>query len=526
MLAAEVDKPFARLGSHTDAELVLPESRFPPVSLYLHGAGERIYCLALQSPHTAGPLPSGWLARRKFARLGKYRVMADLDDAPLPAGRPADPLGAAPRMLVEKDRGRRPATARLASPLTLVGRGARCRIRLSHPTVATYHCVLFWDGQCLWAVNLLSANGTRLNGRWIDSSRVLPGETLSLGEVRLTYLDENPTVVVPVEGGAAAARLIWPLPGCDNGRPSNGEGDGNTSPPAVTVPSPVERQPDTADLQRQIKELDARLAAEREEQERRRLEQEEQHAAEIEQLIRRAAELAEQLRASRAPAADPPALHRHVRQSRQERARGDELLRELASLRQSLSRLQQEDGLVRGERDALAGQVEQLSRRLADLEALPSASTRQAADAAGREQGLRDQLGQAISENQELQRQARREEAERAEAGRREHEYLRLRSAADELEQRCRELDERCRRLARLARRRRARAADAAHRGQPGGPAAVPIGQPPDDDCSLARLVYSQPRFDSKVRRRMILYTITWSAALLALIVAAGLVWL
>ncbi|MEX2560978.1 MAG: FHA domain-containing protein, partial [Pirellulales bacterium] len=476
MLAAEVDKPFARLGSHTDAELVLPESRFPPVSLYLHGAGERIYCLALQSPHTAGPLPSGWLARRKFARLGEYRVMADLDDAPLPAGRPADPLGAAPRMLVEKDRGRRPATARLASPLTLVGRGARCRIRLSHPTVATYHCVLFWDGRCLWAVNLLSANGTRLNGRWIDSSRVLPGETLSLGEVRLTYLDENPTVVVPVKGGAAAARLIWPLPGSDNGRPSNGEADGNTSPPATAVQSPVEGEANTADLQRRIKEQDARLAAEREEHQRRGREQEERHSAEIEQWTRRAAELAEQLCASRAHTADPPALHRHVRQSRQERARSGELRRELASLRQSLSRLEHEERLVRAERAALAGQVEQLSRRLADFESLQSASTRQAADAAGREQRLRDQLDQAISENQELQQQVRRQEAERAEAGRREHEYLRLRSTADELEQRYLELDERCRRLARLARRRRARAADPAHRGQSGGPAAVPTG--------------------------------------------------
>jgi hypothetical protein len=454
--------------------------------------------------------------------------MADLDDAPLPAGRPADPLGAAPRMLVEKDRGRRPATARLASPLTLVGRGARCRIRLSHPTVATYHCVLFWDGQCLWAVNLLSANGTRLNGRWIDSSRVLPGETLSLGEVRLTYLDENPTVVVPVEGGAAA-RLIWPLPGSDNGRPSNGEGEGSTSPPAVAVPSPLEGEPNTADLQRRIKELDARLAAEREEQERRRREQQERHAAEIAHLTRQAAELAEQLHASRAHAADPPALHRHVRQSRQERARSDELRRELASLRQSLSKLEHNEGLVRAERDALAGQVDQLNRRLADFESLQSASTRQAADAAGREQGLRDQLDQAISENQELQQQVRRQEAERAEAGRRENDYLRLRSAADELEQHCRELDERCRRLARLARlarRRRARAADPAHRGQPGGPPAVPTGQPPDDECSLARLVSRQPRFDSQVRRRMVLYTIAWSAALLALIVSASLVWL
>ena len=79
--------------------------------------------------------------------------------------------------------------------LTIIGRHRPSTIRLTSRHISACHCLLWWDVGRLWVVDLLSGNGTRLNGEHVEAALVNPGDTLKLGPVALTY--EPPAVQAP-----------------------------------------------------------------------------------------------------------------------------------------------------------------------------------------------------------------------------------------------------------------------------------------------------------------------------------------
>jgi pSer/pThr/pTyr-binding forkhead associated (FHA) protein len=62
-----------------------------------------------------------------------------------------------------------------------VGRASTCEVRLSDRTVSRRHAQLRRQGDRWRVVDLLSTNGTYVNGRRVSSAVVLPGDEVSFG---------------------------------------------------------------------------------------------------------------------------------------------------------------------------------------------------------------------------------------------------------------------------------------------------------------------------------------------------------
>lgn len=199
----ELARPFARVGSHPDCEIVLPSQEVPPLAAYLHATPVGGYGLKLANDaieiHAAGR------GRRRglTVRIGRHTL--DVRFAREQSSVAAEPVALSgdsarptlwPRLEIEVPGNQRPVVRRLSRALTVVGRQPPSRLLLRHATVARTHSVLHWDGARLWVVNLLSPNGTRLvlpfarlGREWIDSGEVRLGDGLMLGDVRLRFID-------------------------------------------------------------------------------------------------------------------------------------------------------------------------------------------------------------------------------------------------------------------------------------------------------------------------------------------------
>jgi hypothetical protein len=190
----QLAKPFARIGSDYRSDVVLEEGNVPSRAVYLHATEEGVYFRRLV-PREQGDASSGWLGAGQSLRIGGYRVTASLAGQdqrghPLPDLRRCRyPADESPRIRIQRVGLKGPAVEHTCRrPLTIVGRSRPSAIRLKRPLVSRCHCILFWDRRDLWVVDLLSANGTLLDGSPIDCQRVLPDQVLQLGEIQITYL--------------------------------------------------------------------------------------------------------------------------------------------------------------------------------------------------------------------------------------------------------------------------------------------------------------------------------------------------
>jgi hypothetical protein len=68
---------------------------------------------------------------------------------------------------------------------------------LADSQISTSHCVLYREEDKLWAIDLLSTNGTFIAGQRLEAALIAPGQTITLGDrVELIHLspsqmDEN-----------------------------------------------------------------------------------------------------------------------------------------------------------------------------------------------------------------------------------------------------------------------------------------------------------------------------------------------
>ncbi|HUY91841.1 MAG TPA: FHA domain-containing protein [Pirellulales bacterium] len=199
-VSVHVPRPFARIGSDRYAEVSLPQGDLLPCNLYLHATANGIYCLGLSES-----APNGWLTPHTRAEIGPYRIKAVFDDegAPPLAG-DADPRkkgaspGPAPLLSIRERNGKRnPVELAVDRPLTVIGRRSPSVFRMAHRTVSRVHCVLYWNGRSLWAIDLLSANRTLLAQAPIEAAPWNAGQKLSLGDFRIRYLGLNDQAPTP-----------------------------------------------------------------------------------------------------------------------------------------------------------------------------------------------------------------------------------------------------------------------------------------------------------------------------------------
>jgi pSer/pThr/pTyr-binding forkhead associated (FHA) protein len=72
---------------------------------------------------------------------------------------------------------------------SLVGSGAHADLRFHERSVSRSHALLIWrdDLAAVRVIDLNSTNGTRVNGRRVRESTVLPGDRIAFGSVVTTY---------------------------------------------------------------------------------------------------------------------------------------------------------------------------------------------------------------------------------------------------------------------------------------------------------------------------------------------------
>jgi Protein kinase domain/FHA domain len=191
-----VARPFARVGSHPNSEIVLGEE-VGERAYYLHGAAGGIYALRLDPDRESTDDRGRWLGVAEPITLGPYRLTARLKSqgvAPpnlpslIAAGSADLPLPVLNVLSGSEFHEKR----RLDSTLTLVGRHPACTLRLRGRKTSMLHCVLVWDQRRLWCIDLFSSNGTLLNGRRIDFADLQLRDQLTAGEFSLVYYRWSP----------------------------------------------------------------------------------------------------------------------------------------------------------------------------------------------------------------------------------------------------------------------------------------------------------------------------------------------
>jgi pSer/pThr/pTyr-binding forkhead associated (FHA) protein len=204
--------PFAIVGRNPDADLGLFDQRISWRHTYLQVIAGRLLCLDLQSRTgtywASGPGESGWLDDELGVRIGPFHLRAA---EPLPGASVSDSkklltrLSGAeslPRVTLEFGRVLIPdrisgRTWELDRVLTLVGNASMCKVRFPDQSVSSFHCSLLRFPQGIWVVDLLSREGTLVNGQRRRWAALKDGDELQIGKFLIRFHFDLPPAAHP-----------------------------------------------------------------------------------------------------------------------------------------------------------------------------------------------------------------------------------------------------------------------------------------------------------------------------------------
>jgi FHA domain-containing protein len=187
-----VARPMARIGSHPDSEIVLAGPGIAKRAIYLHATPDGVYALNLDLEHAQRNERGRWLTGTEPLIVGPYRLavraasgrMARPSIADLVASRGAPSSTPVVNIFCER---RLKDKRRFRSALSILGSRPQCSLRLRGRKVSSFHCALYWQECHLWCIDLLSSNGTSLNGERLECGEVRLNDRLDVGEFGLVY---------------------------------------------------------------------------------------------------------------------------------------------------------------------------------------------------------------------------------------------------------------------------------------------------------------------------------------------------
>jgi pSer/pThr/pTyr-binding forkhead associated (FHA) protein len=218
------DRPSLIIGRAQECDLRLPHAEVSRLHAYLQVVGGRIFCTDLSSgtgTHWAqgsnrrqeGPLDFG-----EPVSIGPYSLT--IEPAPqletFSPFEPLDPAAVPSGLFLDFHDGENPARRWAATrDVTLIGSGHSAKISLVHSSVSKCHCAILRAGHALWVVDLLSEEGTTVNGELINTVCLEAGDRVQVGRFAISAhygspLDDETISVtpsdpeVPTRGLAAA----------------------------------------------------------------------------------------------------------------------------------------------------------------------------------------------------------------------------------------------------------------------------------------------------------------------------------
>ena len=215
-------RPMARIGRQAGSDIVLNSPWVARRSLYLHATDEGVFCFYLQPEEKDTQRLGFWLAPGEPLMVGPYRISAALegdDGGPAPAQVPLDEWGSAPPpypVFQVYSGGKLRDKRRFRARLNLIGRRHECALQIKGQQVSSFHGCLFWQYPRLWYIDLVSSNGSSLNGLRVDCTEVRIGDQLEVGEFTLQFQrlsrgghgHDQPQITLPV--GNTAADILPP----------------------------------------------------------------------------------------------------------------------------------------------------------------------------------------------------------------------------------------------------------------------------------------------------------------------------
>ncbi|MGH7939691.1 MAG: FHA domain-containing protein [Limisphaerales bacterium] len=88
-------------------------------------------------------------------------------------------------------------TLELRAGVNRVGRASDCDFSIDHPTVSTIHCEFILTADGVLLRDCQSTNGSFVNGDPVSEARLLPGQTVTLGDVELFVESTDAQVAIP-----------------------------------------------------------------------------------------------------------------------------------------------------------------------------------------------------------------------------------------------------------------------------------------------------------------------------------------
>jgi pSer/pThr/pTyr-binding forkhead associated (FHA) protein len=201
-------QPFVLVGSHPSNDFCVRDDAVSKRHAYLQVIQGALFCFDLGS--RAGlrwgqtPEPYGWLAPGRCLHIGPYRLW--LSDSAATLGSHSErrdlsnplrerlPPNQSPfRSLIELQQGNgRTAFVNSTHFLTMIGRSSSCKMQFDHPSVSWFHCSLLNTANGMWILDLLSREGTQINGKRCRWAQLKEGEEVRVGKFVLRLRFEPP----------------------------------------------------------------------------------------------------------------------------------------------------------------------------------------------------------------------------------------------------------------------------------------------------------------------------------------------
>jgi len=206
-----LSQPFAVLGSDPECDLCVDHPDLLPRHLSLHWIDGGLFCQGLT---TSSAAVAGWL-RREPLTVGPCRL--SLAETPILPN--CDPLARSAELAAEFPL----VQIRFAGvqqqdnlwpvdrPLTFIGRGPQCRLRLEHAEMPDVLASLIRTPTSCWIVNWSEPGAVRVNGRPVSLQALDLGDVLELGPFRTELCTAPLSLKTPPPAGVTANAAVREL---------------------------------------------------------------------------------------------------------------------------------------------------------------------------------------------------------------------------------------------------------------------------------------------------------------------------
>ena len=191
----ELDRPFLLLGSDPACDLRIDHPDVAPSQAYLQWVAGHLFCtdLAGTAESRSGrrtPKANPWVERQPL-QIGPCRLTLVGEESP--AAPAFNPLDRSPQLAAEFPQVRLKFDGVEQSdnqwpvdrPVTLIGRGSQCKLRLNHPDMPLVLASLLRTPSGCWLIDLANQGTTLVNGRRVCFAPLDIGDVLQLGPFRV-----------------------------------------------------------------------------------------------------------------------------------------------------------------------------------------------------------------------------------------------------------------------------------------------------------------------------------------------------